>query len=916
MPKIIEYKQPTKRDYIIHEVADNTLLSEWLAVNLPSSNVALLLGDDELKNSAVRLYGDDIVSVWPKLGATGLAVATWVALAISVVTAVYAYQNMPDNKVGDSAQASSVYNYNGQGNSVRKGNPVPVQYGRMPYYPDLVCPQWHEYVDNEQVVYQTFSRGVGKFFNHGYYIGETPLSNYAGDIEVNAYNPGESVNSHHQLVWTSPEVGGSDGQGGLELVESGHPDGTGLRFDESSPFYWRPWEGQNAPNYIDRRNDSDNKQVLFPWAVGDIIVLTNTTGDHVVHSDASLSFTSNTITCSAGWGSLQVGNFIIIKSGGNGANDGMFQIDSLSGNDITVLDDYGNAFGAFSLMAVSCTVYHAQDHDGYYLVGSLGTSGYHGGLIQVHSVDHARIGIPNFNTGNNWLSNTVTLYTAYSPVTSSDWIGDFVAKPQSWSGGAQDVGFDVILPQGLYHSNSDGGLNNRTVEMEVRFREKSEEFYQLKTITFTRNDRTPYRETFWLSELASGLDFSKEYVLGFKRVTIAQQSVRVVDTIQISSLKSKLQATQSNPEETYITLKITATNSLGSAASKKFWCDDTRLLNVLQNDGETFIEQTSNSVIDATIDACLNPVYGAGLSAADIDIDTLLAYRPVLAARGDECNGIFDTGVAFWDALSEILKAGRCYPRLETDNTLSLWRDEPRDVIGEPYSPINTLPNSFSASVKSLEDDAYDGVEIEWFNPVTRQAEKTLGALPHQSGLKPKPLKYKFITNGAQALREALFQAAVEAYRVCDIKLTTDIAGFEANYGDIVPIAHDAIGWGAFGEVLEIDNSGPDTLLRLSGYHPSADNNSFITFNKGGYGNHGPYRIEPTDDAEIYKLIDSVPQGFDVVELGVNGKKHSHYIGMGETQHKNAIVMQVSPASEYTVSITLQEDDARVWVYA
>ncbi|MES1384024.1 phage tail protein, partial [Vibrio cholerae] len=76
---------------------------------------------------------------------------------------------------------------------------------------------WTEYVGNEQFYYQTFSKGVGEFQFHGHYIGETEIE-HSPDIELRVYQPGQVVNHFPHIVWTSKEVGGSDGQGGLTLT--------------------------------------------------------------------------------------------------------------------------------------------------------------------------------------------------------------------------------------------------------------------------------------------------------------------------------------------------------------------------------------------------------------------------------------------------------------------------------------------------------------------------------------------------------------------------------------------------------------------------------------------------------------------------------------------------------------------------
>ncbi|MCV6020737.1 hypothetical protein OFO93_29945, partial [Escherichia coli] len=101
-------------------------------------------------------------------------------------------------------------------------------------------------------------------------------------------------------------------------------------------------------------------------------------------------------------------------------------------------------------------------------------------------------------------------------------------------------------------------------------------------------------------------------------------------------------------------------------------------------------------------------------------------------------------------------------PRIEL-GTVSMWRDEPREALCKPYSPVNMTPDSFSVDISLPEDGDYDGIEVEWFNPLSRKSETVLCTLPGQNGYNPKPLKLNFVTTEEQANREGMFHAAVQA---------------------------------------------------------------------------------------------------------------------------------------------------------
>ncbi|MDF4876241.1 phage tail protein, partial [Vibrio parahaemolyticus] len=143
--------------------------------HFPDQSFHVTLNFEKLDDLDVEMGPTDVVSIRPKIG-FGTEWLIYAALALSAVSVVYTFTNMPDGPGNQNTkQASSVYNYNSQGNKPKLGNPVPVRYGRMPHYPDIIAPDWWEYENNEQYYYQSFSQGIGKFLYHKHVIGETVI---------------------------------------------------------------------------------------------------------------------------------------------------------------------------------------------------------------------------------------------------------------------------------------------------------------------------------------------------------------------------------------------------------------------------------------------------------------------------------------------------------------------------------------------------------------------------------------------------------------------------------------------------------------------------------------------------------------------------------------------------------------------
>lgn len=152
---------------------------------------------------------------------TGYEIALAIIAVAAAGYAVYQVNQIPDNYNNTTPDGSSIYDANAQGNKPRLMGVIPEVAGRHKVFPDLLCQPRREYIDNEQWLHLMMAVGVGEYAidPDEIYIGNTPVSRYAGDIEYTIFGPGADVSGHeaHRNVYTSPEVGASGGQSGFEL---------------------------------------------------------------------------------------------------------------------------------------------------------------------------------------------------------------------------------------------------------------------------------------------------------------------------------------------------------------------------------------------------------------------------------------------------------------------------------------------------------------------------------------------------------------------------------------------------------------------------------------------------------------------------------------------------------------------------
>jgi len=107
------------------------------------------------------------------------------------------------------AAPSPTYNLQAQGNYARLGESIPVQYGRLAFYPDFAAQPYAEYSGNEQFLYQLFCIGLGEYDIEVINIDDTPVSSWE-EITYEVVPPGGSVTLFPANVTTSTEVSGQD----------------------------------------------------------------------------------------------------------------------------------------------------------------------------------------------------------------------------------------------------------------------------------------------------------------------------------------------------------------------------------------------------------------------------------------------------------------------------------------------------------------------------------------------------------------------------------------------------------------------------------------------------------------------------------------------------------------------------------
>jgi hypothetical protein len=138
-------------------------------------------------------------------------VSTGVMIAGSMlVNALVPVASLPSSmQMAQMSSPSPTYDLQAQGNSARLGGAIPVQYGRMAFYPDFAAMPYAEYSGNDQYLYQLLCLGCGTFSIEGIYIEDTPVSTFP-EITYEVIQPHGPCTLFPSNVITSVEVSGQE----------------------------------------------------------------------------------------------------------------------------------------------------------------------------------------------------------------------------------------------------------------------------------------------------------------------------------------------------------------------------------------------------------------------------------------------------------------------------------------------------------------------------------------------------------------------------------------------------------------------------------------------------------------------------------------------------------------------------------
>lgn len=528
-----------------------------------------------------------------------------------------------------------------------------------------------------------------------------------------------------------------------------------------------------------------------------------------------------------------------------------------------------------------------------------------------------------------------TTYTEYPPGSNVDLFPDSVTSVAAVAGGLELEGpnevtdpivgpfvvntvgegetttleIDYSLPVGLYYSNNDGGLTNRTATVKFEYREIEGDgtgtpvtgaswvaFNAGGGGQYTHTLATVHPQRFTVSESVS----SGFYQVRAQRVNNADTSHRTGDTIRWDGLKCLHPDTRNYGEVTLIAVRAKANNNLNDQSRSSFNIVATRKVPTWSPGGGWAAISADRSWVWAFCDV-LRSEYGPQIADSLIDLQGLYDLR-----NTGDFDWVFDQRTNVWEALRIIARARRGTPVMN-GSQVSVVRDVSGSTPTAVFNRENIHKNSLQIHSTLYTQEEYDGVELEFIDPNNGTKEIQTYVLPElvSSDQKLQRLTIPGLNGATDCYREASFIVRSKQYLREQVSFVTGMEGLIPQYGDLIAIAHELPRWGQGGMIKSL------TLVGFATYEVEFDKipdvptgSPYLAMRKKDGTMSAVYAATATTDPTKFTFL---MLGGDVLadfETGDNVERAYWLFGEQTTYSKLCRVRRAAPNGIDSIQIT------------
>jgi hypothetical protein len=759
----------------------------------------------DLSQLAMSLYlnGDLVLPwQWPKIEfdaadlieiyrepKTGFEVIGTSFLAIFAAKAVLAalMSKIPGVNNPSTQQGNSLDQSSSKGNKAKINDVRPELFGYNPQrFPDYLTPP-RAYFAGPREPRTEMCLGVGQ----GSYLvdlesvktGQTPLLTLGADASFDIHGPGADISAEpaHLFWYTAPEVGANNtGAAGLELSL-----GTDLTTSATASVFTFASDVVSIPVGAGS----------FPadWVAGTLI-----------NPFAPYSFT---IDDGTGTGGRDV------------INGPIAQFNFIAGDTIQIIGDNQGFYVVFDVTATTLQLDYEGGSPGVGLVVGpvvMGLS-YRGFRFRVLSYSAQALQVKRLTSGgtddNFWPGwDSLSSNTAQVRLDSSNlqggYRGAFPACPEGEVITA--IEFDMLFPSGIVGLGSKGEYFTINANYAFEYRDMAiGGAWTVGNFSMSGNSLDAIGKTHQIT-----LPYAMRPECRMKKLNIPQGALlpdEIHDVTMWLRLKGLMASSSPTSYEgmTVMTCNIRGGDRISSQSESLVNLACTRILPVLR--GGTWQTPQPTREISAAVGHIIRNVgYN---DVTDIDLAELGRLESTRwTPRGDTYDRIVLDSKTVKSNLLDALSVG--FSELTIDRGLLVpVRDEPRgETFDHVYNPHVMLePLSYEFTMPDQPDD-FDGVDVEYYDHVTKQDETVECRLPGDAGERVEKLRLEGVGSRTKAFQWGMRKRRAHIYRQRQYSFKTELDALNSAYFDYVALGVATPGYGQSAEVVGYTAGPPVTL--------------------------------------------------------------------------------------------------------
>lgn len=381
-----------------------------------------------------------------------------------------------------------------------------------------------------------------------------------------------------------------------------------------------------------------------------------------------------------------------------------------------------------------------------------------------------------------------------------------------------------------------------------------------------------------------------------------------------SSLRGYLTGFVTPANCTLLAMRVRANEQLSQMSSSQIRVTATRHLPVWN--GSAWVLQATRSIAWAAADILRNSDYSVGLTESQYDLAGLATLAATWAGRGDTFNGLFDRSWTASDALRAVLRAGRSQ-LVRVAGKIGFVRLQPRSIKRATFTPRNVVRGSFQHRLVMLDEEKPDYVIGSFIDETTWQTRTVMASLASMGSDAPQTLEWFGITNQAQAWRESVTEAAVNAFQREFVSFTADWEGKLLVRGDPILVQHPFVE--GVETVALASRAGNVLTLDREPEHELTDDAYVILRGKDGR-EWGPCLVDDIDGRAVtlnpadLLAVSSSMGSLTSILPGPRAERSHVLICEGDLRPFNGLVVSATPDASGKVSILSVIDAPEVYL--